>query len=366
MRGQQETERVNTIVIGGGQAGLSVGYHLARRGVPFLILDAGERIGDAWRKRWDSLRLFTPSRLASLDGMRIPVRHGAFATKDEVADYLEAYAARFRLPVRTGVRVDGLSRTGNRFVVTAGDRRWEADAVVVAMSNFQQPRVPAFALELDADIVQMHSTDYRNPGQLRDGPVLVVGVGNSGADIGLEVSRSHRTWLAGRESGEVPFRIESAVARHVLFRFVKFVGHHVLSVRTPIGRRARPKLLRTAGPLVRVRSGDLAAAGVERVPRVVAVRDGRPLLADGRALDVANVIWCTGFEPGFSWIRLAALDEDGMPAHRAGIVEAVPRLFFVGLHFLYAMSSATLIGVGRDAKRIAGAVADRARAARAA
>ena len=182
------TERIDTIVIGAGQAGLSVGYHLARRGVPFVILDAGERIGDQWRKRWDSLRLFTPARFSSLDGLPFPADADSFPTKDAMGDYLEAYARRFALPVRCGVRVERVSRLGERFLVIAGDQRFEADNVVVAMANYQRPRVPAFANELDPRIVQLHSFDYRNPAQFQEGAVLVVGAGNSGAEIALDAA----------------------------------------------------------------------------------------------------------------------------------------------------------------------------------
>ncbi len=358
-------ERVQTIVIGGGQAGLATGHHLARRGLPFAILDASARVGDAWRGRWDSLRLFTPARYAGLPGMPFPGPGSAFPTKDQVADYLEAYAARFRLPVRGGMRVESVAREGERFTVTtASGQRLEADQVVVAMANFQVPRVPAFARELDPGIRQLHSRDYRNPSQLPAGGVLVVGVGNSGGDIGLEVARTHRTWLSGKETGHIPFRIEGFVARHLGVRLVRFLGHHLLTLGTPAGRRARPKLLRAAAPLVRVKPDDLAAAGIERVPRVVGARGGRPLLADGRALDVSSVIWCTGFEPGFSWIHLPALDPRGEPIHDRGVSTAVPGLYFVGLHFLYAMSSATLIGVGRDAKHVVRAVEANVRSAR--
>jgi len=153
MNQQSQTQRVQTVVIGGGQAGLSVGYHLKQRGLPFMILDANERIGDAWRNRWDSLRLFTPARFDGLDGMPFPAPANAFPTKNEMADYLETYAARFDLPVRTGVRVDGLSRQGNGYVVTAGNRRYEAEHVVVAMARYQVDRVPRFAWELDPRIV---------------------------------------------------------------------------------------------------------------------------------------------------------------------------------------------------------------------
>jgi len=354
-----ETQHTHTVVIGGGQAGLSVGYHLAKRGIPFVILDAHPRVGDAWRNRWDSLRLFTPSRYAGLPGFPFPGRGDAFLTKDEVADYLESYAQRFHLPVKNGVEVDSLSKEGQRFVTTAGDLRFESANVVVAMANYQVPRVPDFARELDPAVVQLHSHDYRNPSQLRDGGVLVVGVGNSGADIGLEVAQSHPTWMSGKESGHIPFRIETFLASNFLVRLVRFVGHHVLTVSTPIGRKVRPKLLSKAAPLVRVKPQDLIDAGIERVPRVVGVRSGRPLLANDRTLDVNNVIWCTGYHPGFAWIKMPIFGEDGRPVHERGIVHGMPGMYFVGLHFLYAMSSASLIGVSRDAERVVKALASR-------
>ena len=354
-----ETQHTHTVVIGGGQAGLSVGYHLAKRGIPFVILDAHPRVGDAWRNRWDSLRLFTPSRYAGLPGFPFPGRGDAFLTKDEVADYLESYAQRFHLPVKNGVKVDSLSKEGQRFVTTAGDLRFESANVVVAMANYQVPRVPDFARELDPAVVQLHSHDYRNPSQLRDGGVLVVGVGNSGADIGLEVAQSHPTWMSGKESGHIPFRIETFLARNFLVRLVRFVGHHVLTVSTPIGRKVRPKLLSKAAPLVRVKPQDLIDAGIERVPRVVGVQSGRPLLANDRTLDVNNVIWCTGYHPGFAWIKMPIFGEDGRPVHERGIVHGMPGMYFVGLHFLYAMSSASLVGVSRDAERVVKALASR-------
>ena len=188
MNAVRDAERIETVVVGGGQAGLSVGYHLARRGLSFVILDAHERIGDSWRKRWDSLRLFTPARFNGLDGMPFPGSGSSFSTKDEVAVYLETYAARFRLPVRTGVRVKHLSRNGARFLVDAEPWLFEADNVVVAMGSYQLPRLPVFAASLDPDIVQLHSGAYRNVAQLREGRVLGVGVGNSGAEIALDVA----------------------------------------------------------------------------------------------------------------------------------------------------------------------------------
>ncbi len=361
MQDAHRAERVNTVVIGGGQAGLSVGYHLARRGVSFVILDASERVGDAWRRRWDSLRLFTPARYSGLDGMPFPAPPHSFPTKNEMGDFLEAYAREFALPVRSGVHVDRVSRQGDPFLVVAGDVRFEAENVIVAMANYQRPRTPPFASELDPGIVQLHSIDYRNPTQLRNGGVLIVGAGNSGSEIALETVGGHRTWMAGRDTGHVPFRIEGLAARLVLARLVlRVLFHRILTVATPIGRKARPKMLHGGGPLIRVKPKDLDAAGIERVPRVVGVRNGLPLLEGGRVLDVANVVWCTGFHPGFSWIDIPVFGPDGEPQHERGVVTSQPGLYFLGLHFLYSFSSTMIHGVGRDAARIADAVAGRA------
>jgi putative flavoprotein involved in K+ transport len=264
-------ERFHTIVIGGGQAGLSVGYYLARQRRRFVILDASQRVGDAWRQRWDSLRLFTPAAFDSLVGMKFPAAPFSFPTKDEMADYLEAYARRFQLPIRNAVRVDRLSRAGSRYFVDAGDHRFEADHVVVAMSSYQVPRQPAFAKYLRGDILQLHSSQYRSPQQLKPGGVLLVGAGNSGAEIAMEVARAHPTWMSGRDTGHVPFRIDGLTARLFMTRFLfRIVFHRLLTVRSVIGRRARQKMFTQGAPLIRVKPQDLATAGVQRVPKVEA------------------------------------------------------------------------------------------------
>jgi putative flavoprotein involved in K+ transport len=360
MKSRFRAERIDTIVIGGGQAGLSVGHHLAKRGINFLILDANNRIGNAWRNRWDSLRLFTPARYVELPGMRFPGKGDAFPTKDQIADYLESYADRFQLPVQCGVKVDRLGKEGEHFVIQAGKLRYEADNVVVAMADYQVPKIPAFAQDLDPGTLQLHPQSYRNPWQLQEGGVLVVGVGNSGADIAIDVARSHQTWIAGKESGHIPWNINTFFARNVAFRVIRFLGHHVLTLGTPMGRKKRPQLLHRATPLIRVKPKDLIDAGIQHVGRVTGVQDGKPLLEDGGTIDVRNVIWCTGYEPGFSWIDLPAFDKECRPAHERGISK-VPGLYFVGLHFQYAMSSATLIGVGRDAEYVVKAVVARSR-----
>ena len=351
------SERFETVIIGGGQAGLAIGYHLAARERSFVILDANERIGDSWRKRWDALRVFTPARYDGLPGWSFPAPGWSYPTKDEVANYLESYAARFRLPVRTGIRVDGLSRQAGGYAVTSGLNRYEADNVVVATGGYQAPRIPVFAAELDPNIVQLHSSEYRNPSQLREGGVLVVGAGNSGAEIALESSAGHPTWLSGRDTGQEPVRAGSGLPDRLFTPPFWFLLSHVLTMRTPIGRRVRHQLSNRGLPLARVRRKDLIRAGIERVPRVTGVRDGRPMLADGAILDPANVIWCTGFVPDFSWIDLPVFDRDGEPRHERGVVGSQPGLYFIGLFFLSAGSSSLIGGVGRDARHIARQIA---------
>ncbi len=359
MGGQRmEPERYETVVVGGGQAGLATGYHLARLGRPFVILDAGQRVGDAWRARWDSLRLFTPARYSGLPGMGFPATAWHYPTKDEVAEYLESYAARFQLPVRNGVRVDGLTRQGDHYLVTAGERRFEAVNVVVASGAYRHPLVPSFAAELDPGILQLHSSGYRRPAQLQEGGVLVVGAANSGAEIAVELARAHPTWLSGRHPGSEPTRAGSRLDRLLTPPFWFFISQ-VLTVDTPIGRKLRPKLMGAGTPLARVRRRDIAAAGIERVPRTVGARDGLPVLEDGRALEVANVVWCTGYRPDLSWIGLPVTDDDGQPRHDRGVVTGQPGLYFVGLFFQSAVSSALVGGVGRDAEQIVARIAAR-------
>jgi putative flavoprotein involved in K+ transport len=335
---------------------------LAQRGLRFVILDANARIGDSWRKRWDSLRLFTPARFDALDGLPFPLAPDAFPTRAQMADYLESYAAHFQLPVQSGTRVESLTRRAGRYVVKANGVLLEAEQVVVAMANFQAPSVPEFARELRPDIVQLHSSAYRNPDQLREGPTLIVGAGNSGAEIGLELARlGRKVWLAGRDPGQVPFRMTSFWGRWVLGPLLlRVVFHRLLTIATPMGRKVRSKQ-HGGTPLIRTRVQDLLRVGIERCARVRGTRAGLPELETSETLDVANVIWCTGYHPGFSWIDLPIFDERMQPRHVAGRVPSAPGLYFVGLQFLYAMSSTMIHGVGRDAARIASAIAQRVR-----
>ena len=327
-----------------------------------MILEAHQRVGDSWRQRWDSLRLFTPARFDGLAGMPYPAPPHSFPTKNEMADYLEAYASRFNLPVHTGVRVDRVSREGDRYLINAGDQVFEAEHVVVAMATFQRPKVPPFAAELDPGIVQFHSSAYRNLAQLAPGSVLVVGAGNSGSEIAMETARAGRqTWLAGRDVGHVPFRVEGNLGRLLVPLVFRVVFHRVLTTDTPIGRKARPKVISQGGPLIRVKPKDLASAGVQRVGRVSGVREGLPVLEPGQVIEPANVVWCTGYHPGLSWVDLPVFGPDGEPVQNRGVAAGEPGLYFVGLHFLYALSSTMIHGVERDARRVAETIAGRVR-----
>jgi len=360
MHGRREPQRIETVIIGGGQSGLATGYHLQRRGRSFVILDAEKRVGDGWRKRWDSLRLFTPARLSALPGLRCPGTAWDFPTRDEFADYLERYAGHFDFDVRSGLHVDRIQRLGDRYMVVAGEECFEADHVVLATGAHREPRLPAFAPELAPEILQMHSSNYRRPEELRPGSVLVVGAANSGAEIALELAGQRQVWLAGRQPPVFPTRSGSIRGRVAMTVFV-FAARHLVTIRTPLGRRVRPFILTHPAPLIRVKPADLAAAGVRRTGRVASVRDGRPVVEDGTALDVANVIWCTGFRSDFSWIDLPAFPGGAEPVHYRGVVAGEPGLYLVGQLFQYALASTFIAGAARDADYIAAAIESRVR-----
>jgi putative flavoprotein involved in K+ transport len=358
----ESVERHEVVVIGAGQAGLAAGYHLAQRRIDFVILEASPRVGDVWRDRYDSLRLYSPARYDALPGHPFPLGRNVFPTGSQMGDYLEAYVAHHQLPVRTEVRVDSLRAApdaSDGYLISAGPRSYAANQVIVAIGGFQRPHVPEFGPQLDARIRQLHSADYRNPGQLVDGPVLVVGVSHSGADLAYEVAAAgHRTILSGKDHGQLPFSVDSR--RGVLaWPIMRFIAWNLLTLSTPIGRKMAPEIRKGGGPLLRIRRSDLERAGVERYEaRTTGASDGRPMLADGTVLDVANVIWCTGFRPDYSWIDLPVIGEGGWPMEHRGVVDSSPGLYFLGIPFLYSFTSMLVNGAGRDAayvvERIAG------------
>ncbi|CRK60997.1 monooxygenase, putative [Alloactinosynnema sp. L-07] len=354
------TQHVETLIIGAGQAGLSTGYHLRKLGRDFLVVDGNDRLGDNWRRQWDTLRLYTPAKYDGLPGMPFPKAPWTFPGKDEVADYLESYALRWDLPVRMSTRVEALRATETGYEAALGADTITCDNVVVATGTFgRTPDIPEFADRLDPGIRQLHSSAYRRPSQLKPGRVLVVGASHSGTDVAYEVALTHETVLCGRDCGQIPFRLESRRAKLGL-PVMMFLAKHLLTRRTPIGRKVMKEIRVHGGPMLRVKRADLEERKVERVTdRVTGVKDGLPQFADGTTIDVANVVWCTGFQQVFDWIKLPIIGDDGWPTELRGLVKDAPGLYFCGLSFQYAFSSMLLPGAGRDAEFVARRIAAR-------
>ncbi len=355
------TSDIDTVIIGAGQAGLATGYHLQRRGIPFVILDAATRIGDGWRRQWDSLKLYSPAYVDGLPGLPFPAPRWSFPGKDAVGDYLETYARTFDLPVRLETRVQALDATEDGYVVTTDRGRFTCRNVVVCTGTFgRTPAVPEIAAELDPGVLQLHSSEYRRPGQVNDGPVLVVGASHSGTDIAFELAETHPTILAGRDCGEIPPRLGSPPFRMV-FPVLLFAWRHVVTRRSPRRAKLMGELRHHGGPMLRVKRRDLVERGVERVTsRIEEVRDGRPVV-DGTPREVSTVVWATGFRQRFDWIHLPVLGEDGWPREERGVVADAPGLFFCGLAFQYSFSSMLLAGVGRDAAYVVDRLVARSR-----
>jgi putative flavoprotein involved in K+ transport len=344
-------ERYSTIVVGGGQAGLAAAHYLSLVGDDYLVLDAGPGFGHSWRSRWDSLMLFTPAKFNVLPGMPFPAADFHFPSKDEAGAYLEAYAQHINPPVRFNSRVDSLARDGEGFVVDSGGRHYTTSRVVVATGAYQEPRVPDFAGQLDRKITQLHSNSYKNFHQLPQGPILVVGAGNSGAEIAVELAGAGRdVMLAGRDVGRIP---ADRVGKLLGGRPYWWLISHLLSVHTPIGRRVQKASLTKGTPLIGLRPSAITGAGVRRVERVTGVSQGMPTLANGQRLEISAILWATGFRPNYRWIQMPIFDEHGYPRHDRGMVPEVPGLYFLGLPFQTSLSSSLLGGVGADAGVIA-------------
>ncbi len=350
-------EAFNTIVIGGGQAGLAAGYFLKKRGVDFVILDENTRTGETWRQRWDNLRLFTPSQNNGLPGMKFPKPDFYFPTKDEAADFLDAYASYFSLPVRYGVKVDAFQRNEAGYRLSSGDASFHAHNVIVATGAFHTPRIPSNAPELNHGIFQLHSVAYHNPKDVPAQNIVVVGAGNSGAEIALDLAKAGKqVWLAGRDVGRIP---ANELGRFLGGKPYWWFLRHVMTIDTPLGRRMKANVLSHGNPLVRIKHEEISDAGVEFTARLTGARDGKPLLEDGRTLPAEGIIWATGFRPDYHWINLPVFDETGRPRHLRGIVPEAPGLYFVGLHFQTGLTSSLLGGVGADAKYITSKIFDK-------
>jgi putative flavoprotein involved in K+ transport len=339
----------DVVVIGAGQAGLAIGHFLARQGKRFVIVDGADSIGAAWRNRWDSLLLFTPRRYDALPGLAFPGEPDGYPTRDEVIAYLEHYAAAFELPIELQSEVRSLTKRDGRYLIEVEDRQLEADQVVVATGPFQSPNVPALADRLDPGVFQVHSVDYRRPGEVPPGRVVVVGGGNTGFQIAKELSATHDVHLAiGTRQTPLPQRL---LGRD-LFWWLTKLGLLSKTVDSRIGRRASHR-----DTLIGSRPRELERRfGVGLEPRLVGASGRTVSFADGSELDVDAVIWATGYRSDYSWIDVPVLDEHGRPRHRRGVTE-VPGLYFLGLSWQHTRGSALIGWVGEDAEFIAGKIA---------
>lgn len=353
------TTTIDTAVVGAGAAGLTVGHHLAARGVHFELFDEHPRVGDSWRERYRSLRLFTPRPFLSLPGLRIDIGRFAFPTSTQLADYLESYAQHFQLPVRRSSRVEALRLASDgrfRLDLASGDEVI-ARQVIVTTGAHRVPVTPAYASQLDPSIRQFHSLEYQGPEQFADGPVLVVGAANSGTDIALEAARSgHHVTLAGRHPGHIPVDIDKPVGNVLSGIFISRLRR--LTIETPKGRAAKAYEGLHGVMLVRNSPGDLDRAGVVQVGRIDRIESGMPLTSDGTTLNAATVVWCTGSRPGLDWIDIdGVVGADGGPIESRGLSNACPGLAFVGMPFQYSVASSTLMGMDRDAAFVVNSLA---------
>ena len=345
------SESIDTVVVGAGQAGLAMGRELAMRGGGFAILDERAAVGDVWRARWESLRLFTPAAHSALPGMPFPGPAARFPTRSEAADYFAAYAARFGLPIRQGAAVERVSAGSDGFLLDTTAGPLTARRVVIAVGSNQHPMIPGFSRDLDPGIAQLHSAEYRAPASVGRGPVLVVGAGTSGMQLAIELADTHPVTIAGRPTAHVP----DVVLRRAPAAYWAF-ANSVLTRSTPIGRKVAGVFHDRGAPLIGISVRDLDRAGVRRVGRIAAVASGRPVSEGGEPIETETVLWATGYRPDFSWIDGIAVDGHGWPITRRGVVEGMPGLYFLGLPFQYALTSGLIGGVGRDAAYLAAAM----------
>ncbi|RJT07533.1 NAD(P)/FAD-dependent oxidoreductase [Halococcus sp. IIIV-5B] len=346
----------DVVIIGGGQSGLATGYYLTQRNIEYVILEASGRVGDSWRHRWDSLRLFTQAKNSSLPGMRFPSNPESYPTKDEVANYLESYVSCFSLPVRLDTRVKGVDRAGERYRVETDDGVYHAKQVIIATGPFLDPSRPTFSEDIGDAIDDYHSSEYMNPSHFEtDGDILVVGAGNAGTEIALELAcTGRRTLLAGPSVGYVPMRVFNS-------RFFWWLATNLLTAENVVCRMIENYSRSHGDPLVRYSESTAKQANVERVGRVTGVEAGYPVIESGQRLNVSGVVWATGFDLNYEWLNIPGLeiDSDGYPIHDRGIVPGELGLYFVGLPYQTTLVSASLGGVGVDADRIASTVAQR-------
>jgi len=339
-----ECEVLDTVVVGAGQAGLALGYYLRRAGHRFVLIDAHARVGDSWRRRWDSLTLFTPRRYDALPGLAMPGDPNGYPGKDEVADYLEGYAAHFDLPVRLDTPVTAVRAQPPGFAVETSNEILISHNVIVAAGPFHTPFVPEAAANLASEVVQLHSSDYRRPAQVPAGEVVVVGGGNTGVQIAEELAaHGRRVTLCAPTLGSV---LPQRVLGRDIFWWFERLGLMRVGPDHPIGRR-----IRAQNPIIGT-DVDRLLRVVRRAGRVVGAQGDELMTVDGARVRADAVIWATGFRPYYPWLHVPVLDPNGAPIHHHGAT-TWPGLYFLGLSWQRSRGSALLGWVGRDAADLA-------------
>jgi putative flavoprotein involved in K+ transport len=339
------SDRYEVIVVGGGQAGLAMGYFLAQQGRRFTILEAAGEPAAAWRSRWDSLTLFTPVRYDSLPGLPFPGDPDTYPGRDDVVAYLTEYARRFELPVELDSRVNAIRASGEGYLAELDGRKYEADQVVIATGPFQVPRVPKIAANLHDDIVQLHSSEYRSPDALPPGTVLVVGGGNTGFQIAAELSATHEVHLS---IGSRQMALPQRPFGRDLFRFLEASGLMRTTVGSRIGQKMKDRdtLIGSSPRALRRKHG------VSLRPRAVRASGTDVGFDDGSELTASSVIWATGFDLDHSPVKLPVFDDAGRVVHERGVT-ASPGLYFLGLPWMHTRGSALLGWVKDDAEHLA-------------
>lgn len=342
------SKHYETIIIGAGQAGLAMGYHLKKMNHHFLIIDSTQSIGDSWKNRYDSLVLFTSRANSCLPGLKVPGIQSGYPTKDEIADYLIQYVNHYQLPVKLNTKVERLSKSEQQFIISTNTgESFTANHVIIATGPFQQPIVPSFSNNLSGDITQIHSAYYRNPDQLADGLTVIIGGGNSGMQIAAELSACRKEVYLS--VGKRPIYIPKSLLEKDIFWWLKSIGIMKVSANSRLG-----KILKDKDPIIGLETKELIRSGkITLLPRATSANSNTLIFENGRDIKPANIIWATGFRSSYEWIDMPHIfDDKGLPKHTRGVTEE-SGLYFIGLPWQYRRGSALLLGVGDDASYLA-------------
>ncbi|MEK3888826.1 flavin-containing monooxygenase [Bacillus sp. FSL K6-3431] len=341
-----------TIIVGAGQAGLAMGYYLQKKGKDFLLIDSHSRVGDSWRFRYDSLKLFTPRAQSALPGMSILGNQEGFPTKEEIADYLEEYAGFFNLPICMNSKIKEVIKEDGMFhILTDSGNRLISENIVIATGSFQKPYIPTLGSTLPKDIMQIHSALYKNPSQLNEGLTLIVGGGNSGMQIAAELASNREVCISiGKRPKFLPYQVFTKS----IFWWFDLFGILNLTVDSTLG-----KILKNNDPIIgREVKSLVKQKRIKLFPRTVGIKNQKVLFEDGYGVLPKNIIWATGFQPNYNWIKIAGvLDDEGFPIHKRGVTKE-KGLYFIGLSWQYQSGSALLLGVGKDAEFLSGKLSE--------